>query len=142
MGVRVPDWSLQPGNRLTSEIALPKVEPTTLRAWQDMDKSSIRVAGLRSISRRERECLPDHASVTADGRHEILEVTVPVPKEGMMQKWSAERIRGGIRLSVPLSVQLQPSPKTSSRHSESHSKPTQSAKKENNVMQSQIQALS
>jgi hypothetical protein len=137
----VPDWSLYSGGRLAVEINLPRVEPKTLRAWYDADKSFIRIAGLRGISRRERECLPDHASVTADGLHEILEAEVLVPKEGVIEKWSAERLREGVRLSLPLRVQPQPSPKITHRPV-SDSEPVQNAKKRDNVGQPQTQSFS
>merc|ERR1712070_629486 len=93
--------------KLTVDIELPKVEKQSLRTWLEADKSMIRVRGLRSLQTRDRACLPEDASITREGRYEILEVAVPVPKEGMLQKWSAEHVQGGLRLSVPLKVQNQ-----------------------------------
>jgi hypothetical protein len=125
--VRVSDWKSQPGRKLTLDIELPKVEKRNLRTWLDADKSMIRVEGRRSLQFRDRECLPKDASVTQDGRYEILNVEVPVPSEGMTQKWSARHVQGGLRLSVPLNVQHQSSSQNTPHHSASQSQPSTKA---------------
>jgi hypothetical protein len=122
--VRMSDWKSQSGRKLTLDVELPKVEKQTLRTWLDADKSMIRIQGLRSLQTRDRECLPEDASITRDGRSEILEVSIPVPNEGMMQKWSAQHVQGGLRFSVPLKVQQQSSSQNVPHHSTSQSQPS------------------
>jgi len=110
---RVSDWEVQ-SSRLTLDVTFPKVEQRTLRTWLDAEESVIRISGLRSIHRRDRDCLPESSRFTADGRHEILEVAVPLPKGGIKEDLTAQRLQGGLRLFMPLKSLAQASPKPAS----------------------------
>jgi HSP20 family molecular chaperone IbpA len=98
--VRVSDWKAD-AKQLTSNIELPDVDKSTLRIALADNEKSIRVRGLRQVPAAGRSCLPKNAKMTKDGRYEIVEVAVPVPKDGDAKKAQSEEIKGGLQLVMP-----------------------------------------
>jgi hypothetical protein len=100
--VQVSAWDLKSGHHLIMDIAIPNVEQKTLRTWIDDAKSVIHVRGLRSIHQGSHKCLPIDAEISADGQYEILDAAIPFPKGGSRHELKAHKVRGGVRLTLPL----------------------------------------
>jgi HSP20 family molecular chaperone IbpA len=99
--VQVSDWKNDSEDQLTLKIELSDVDKSTVRTIFNDDDNVVRVKGLREVTVAERPCLPPNAILTKDGRYEIFEVVVPLPRHGDVQKLQVDQIDGGLHLFMP-----------------------------------------
>lgn len=99
--MHVSDWKVASDQQIALDVALPHVRNEDMRLSLSDDDSNIHVKAWRALPARGRACLPESASVSRDGRYEILEANIAVPGIADGAKASMRPLRGGIRLLVP-----------------------------------------
>lgn len=79
--IAVSTWQEVPGSRYSTHVSLPGVRPGDYRVWLSSDGASLHVRAVRALPARGSECVPGKAHLSQDGRHEILDATVPLPDD-------------------------------------------------------------
>jgi len=99
--MHLSDWQVAANQQLVLDISLPNVRHQDMRASLSSDGSTIHMKAWRHLPARGRACLPAGASVSHDGRYEVLEADIPVPGMVDGERASMRELRGGMRISVP-----------------------------------------
>lgn len=100
--MRLSEWTRQPDGRLSLTVLLPGVRQENWEAWPSEDGKRLHVHGFRPLPARGRQCLPQRARLSRDGRHELLEAVVPFPAGAQPSKAELRQERHGLRVTVPL----------------------------------------
>lgn len=100
--MRLSEWTRQPDGRLSLAVLLPGVRQENREAWLSEDGKRLHIRGIRPLSARGRQCLPQSARLSRDGRHELLEATVPLPSGAQPSRAELRQERQGLRVTVPL----------------------------------------
>jgi len=101
-------WREAVGGSFTLGATLPGVDPSNRRVWLSADGSALHIGAVRALPVRGRECLPREARVSTDGRREIFEAAVLVPKTCDTAGLVVRHARRGLEIIMPKKVYKPP----------------------------------
>jgi hypothetical protein len=99
--IRHSQWQLKADRELSVKVSMPDVETHDMEARLAEDGSTITVIGTRPLPSRRRACLPAEVQIAPNGRYEVLETTVPVPRSGDAQSARVRRLNEAMIISMP-----------------------------------------
>lgn len=99
--VQLSGWRAAADQTLSVDVELPNVRNQDVRASLSSDGSTIHVKAWRPVPPRGLACLPPSASVSGDGRHEILGAEVRIPEIADGHGATMRELRGGLRFIAP-----------------------------------------
>lgn len=100
-------WDLVPNKGFVARAVLPGVLPEGRRAWLSEDGSKVHLRAARRLPARGRRCLPNSARISADGRHELFDVALAVPRSGDISGTSLRELPDGLELIIPRRAPIQ-----------------------------------
>merc|ERR1711904_131038 len=124
--MRVFDWEKLPTGDFLLRSALPGVRSNARHVWLDRSGSALHIKAARPVPPSGRRCLPSNARVSSDGRFEVYETSVALPRDANAAGGTVKQTSYGIDVLLPrLPSARSPSPKRTSVLQESHAKPTE-----------------
>jgi len=102
------EWSRTIAGHVQLRASLPGVASSHRWVWLSEDKSALHLRALRPLPARGASCLPQGAQLSADGRFEIFETTVPVPTRGDTSRATLREVANGLQITLPLRAAASP----------------------------------
>merc|ERR1712190_341661 len=90
-----------PGGGYSIRVSLPGARPEHHLTWLSEDGASVQFRAARALPARGLECLSSEARLSQDGRHEILEATVPLPDDSDPTHATVRRTSDGLEVVIP-----------------------------------------
>jgi len=138
--MRVSNWEKLPTGYFLLRGTLPSVRSDARNVWLDQDGTMLHIKAVRPVPARGRQCLPPTARISSDGRFEVYEASMPLPRAANAAGGTVRQTSNGIEVVMPFLPAVNrpsPSPANVARETamagathEAHMKPTKKSWRE------------
>lgn len=100
--MRISNWETMPTGHFLLRGTLPGVRSNGRRVWLDQSGTTLHIQAARRVPARGRRCLPPNARISSDGRHEVYETSVALPRAADAAGGTIQQTSNGIEVLLPL----------------------------------------